>query len=88
MSGRYSTKLDVDQPLSGQHRRPSALHLADDATIQHLRPGPDAAGTQSASATPEGIDQHLRPASRPIRDAGDADADPPALTLEQTQDGE
>jgi AAA domain len=32
-------------------RRPASLHLADDPTIGHLRPDPDADGTQAASGS-------------------------------------
>jgi hypothetical protein len=60
-------------------RRPARLHLGDDPTIRHLRPDPDAGGTQTASAWGEGTSEpsaSLRPDSK--RDAGrDADADPP-----------
>lgn len=54
-------------------RQAARLYLADDPTIQHLRPDPDADGTQTASTWAAGgnrsPDQHLRPASRSNRDA-------------------
>ena len=58
-------------------RKKSRLYLESDPAIQHLRPDPDADGTQTASAAGVGIDQHLRPASRPIRDAGTQSQIPP-----------
>lgn len=53
-------------------KRPASLYRADDPTIRHLRPEPDADGTQIASDRGEGEEVHLRPASRPkgTQDAG------------------
>jgi putative DNA primase/helicase len=50
-------------------RKQARLFSADDPAIQHLRPDPDADGTQFASPPGEGAEMHLRPASRYKRDA-------------------
>jgi AAA domain len=66
-------------------RKKAHLYRADDPTIAHLRLGPDADGTQTASAT-AGIDQrHLRPASD-LKEDADADAAdfPPPNATEET----
>jgi hypothetical protein len=65
-------------------RRSASLYRADDPTIAHLRPDPDADGTQAGSLWGDGDSApsaSLRPDSS--RDAGrDADADhPPATRL-------
>jgi hypothetical protein len=61
-----------------EERRPARLYVADDPSIQHLLQGRDAGGTQSESLWGAGEQQRLRPASRPLRDAGvDAAASPP-----------
>jgi hypothetical protein len=63
-------------------RRPAHLYPGDDPTIRHLRPDPDAGGTQAASARGGGETAALRPASRPYRDAGRRDAaDTPQIAL-------
>jgi hypothetical protein len=59
-------------------RRPSALYLVDDPTIQHLRPGPDAAGTQAASPAPVANDSGPASLRPDIKGTQDADAVPPA----------
>jgi hypothetical protein len=66
-------------------RRPAHLHPADDPTIRHLRPDPDADGTQFASAGGEGASESLRPASRPYRDAGSRDADAHPLEVDDDE---
>jgi hypothetical protein len=56
-------------------RLPARLHLPADPTIAHLRPGPVAGGTQTASTSLVEDGLLCVPASQLYRDAGDADAD-------------
>jgi hypothetical protein len=64
-------------------RKQARLYQADDPTIQHLRPDPDAVRTQTASAWGAGNNTHLRPASRLI---GDADVDAVAAPPENDEE--
>jgi hypothetical protein len=50
-----------------EERKPTSLYAATDATIRHLRPEWDAAGTQMGLAGVEGVAPVLRPASCVLR---------------------